>query len=204
MNLAVLLFHAVHELDAVGPYSALEAARRFVPESSEVKLYTVAKSRTSVETSGGLVVTPHWAFASAPEPDVLIVPGGRGVDAALRDRAIGAYLTAQAPRVRVLASVCTGAFLLGHHGLLRDLAATTWAGKRERLRDYEVGDIVEARVVRNRLAGGREVWCGGGVTAGIDVGLELAQALFGREVAERAATQLNYPYWSPEATLTAG
>ena len=55
---------------------------------------------------------------SAPAPDTLIVAGGEGTRAALADAALTAWLRAVAPRVRRLASVCTGAFLLAEAGLL--------------------------------------------------------------------------------------
>jgi len=196
MNIAVLLFNGVHELDVVGPYSVLGAARARLGEDA-FDLFTVAKSRISVQTSGGLVVTPQWAFMSAPAPDVLIVPGGVGVEAARRDRALTAYLAEAAQRVRILLSVSTGAFLLGELGLLRDLRATTWEGQRERLRDFEVGEVVDARVVKNE--GGR--WFTGGVSAGLDGGLELVRELFGEEVAREAAARLAYPFWQPTEAL---
>lgn len=195
MNIAVLLFHEVHELDAVGPYSALYAAKKFLDDPDDLNLYMVAKSRNSVQTSGNLVITPHWAFISAPEPEVLIVPGGRGVDAAMRDKALTMYLLQHAPKLRLLTSVCTGALILGRLGLIRDLRATTHSGSLERLRDYEVGDIVDERVVKNSLADDRGLWCAGGVSAGIDLGLELAQEFYGDNIARQAAEQINYPYW---------
>ena len=172
MNVAVLLFRKVHELDAVGPYSAVNAARHFVPEDA-LDLCTVAKSRRPLQTSGGLTLTPHHDFASAPPPDVLIVPGGRGVDGAARDEAVLGYVLEHARRAKLLVSVCTGAFLLGEAGLLRGLRANTWAGKRERLLDYEVGEIVDARVVKNE-----RVWCAGGVSAGIDAGLDVVEEFY--------------------------
>lgn len=196
MNIAIVLFHEVHELDAVGPYSTIHAAKGFMDEPESLNLYLVAKSRNSVETAGGLVMTPHWAFASAPEPDVLIVPGGKGVDKAIRDKVVTDYIASKAKTVKLLASVCTGAFLLGSLGLLRDLRATTWAGKRDRLLDYEVGEIVDARVAKNP-----GVWCGGGVTAGIDLGLEFIRDFIGEGVAIRTAEQINYPFWKPGADL---
>ena len=197
INVAVLLFPEVHELDAVGPYSAVNAARHFVSEDA-LSLFTVAKSRHPLQTSGGLTLTPHHDFASAPSPDVLIVPGGRGVDGAARDEAVLGYVLEHVPHTKLLVSVCTGAFLLGEAGLLRGLRANTWAGKRERLLDYEVGEIMDARVVKNE-----RVWCAGGVSAGIDAGLDVVEELYGAEVAEKAAVQINYPFWAREPEKTA-
>ena len=189
MNIALLLFHEVHELDVVSTYSTLRAGLN----GSEDDLFTVAKSRNSVQTSGALTLTPQWAFMSAPEPDILIIPGGAGVDAAGRDKALTAYLKDKVTRVKLLVSVSTGAFLLGELGLLRDLRATTWWPLRERLLDYEVGEIVEARVVKNE-----RVWCTGGASAGLDVGLELLREFYGEEVAQGAAERVAYPFWKPQ------
>lgn len=202
MNIALLLYHHVNELDLVGPYTALHTAMRLLeaPEGEEAALYTVAKARNSVESSGGLIITPHWAFASAPPPDVLVVPGGAGWQAASRDRVIVGFIRDHAPRLRLLMGVCTGVLILGELGLLRDLRATTFGAYQDKLRDYEVGEIMSARVVKN--ANG--LWCAGGVTAGIDAGLELASELFGRGVAERTAAHLNYPLWRAETLKQGG
>ena len=190
MNIALLLYHEVHELDVVSTYSVIRTASA---SADDLNLFTTAKSRNSVQTSGGLTVTPQWAFMSAPEPDVLIIPGGAGVDAASRDRALTSYLTGKAESVRLLVSVSTGAFLLGELGLLRDLRATTWLPLRERLLDYEVGEVVEARVVKNE-----RVWCAGGASAGLDVGLELLREFYGEEVAAGAAERVAYPFWNAQ------
>ncbi len=115
-----------------------------------------------------------------------------------RDEAVLGYVLERAPRAKLLVSVCTGAFLLGEAGLLRGLRANTWAGKRERLLDYGVGEIVDARVVKNE-----RVWCAGGVSAGIDAGLDVVEALYGAEVAQKAATGINYPFWARELEKTA-
>jgi transcriptional regulator GlxA family with amidase domain len=182
MNVAVLLYNDVAELDAFGPYSVLAAARGALAEDA-LDLYTVARSRMSVLTAGGLVVTPHWAFMSAPAPDVLVVPGG-AVDGVKRDRAVMGYLAEHAPKVRLLLGVGSGAFLLGELGLVRDQRATAWAGALERLRDYEAGEILAEGVAKNES--GR--WFVGGGASALAGGLELVRELFG-EAASGAARE---------------
>ena len=187
LKIAVLLYNGVADLDALGVYSVLGAAKPALPEDT-LELYTVARSRMSVMTAGGLVVTPHWAFMSAPPPDVLVVPGG-DVDTIKKDRAVMAYLSDHAPKVRVCTAVGTGAFLLGELGLVRDMDATTWAGALERLRDYEVGEIVGAPVVKNQLEGGSRWFTGGGEKS-LTAGLELLKELFGPDVAGAVGERL--------------
>lgn len=201
LNVGVLLFHQVHELDAIGPYSAMASARQFLGDSQALNVYTLAKSRNSVESSGGIVITPTWAFASAPAPDVLLVPGGAGVYAAQRDKALMNYLRDAMPQLQLLSSVCTGALILGELGWLRDKRATTWAGKQSLLLDYQVAEIVDARVVKNLPQGQQApIWCAGGVSAGIDMGLSIIEAFFGADVANKAAVQINYPFWTAETS----
>lgn len=187
LKIAVLLYNGVADLDALGVYSVLGAATTTLPEDT-LELYTVARSRMSVTTAGGLVVTPHWAFMSAPPPDVLIIPGG-DVDTVKKDRAVMAYLGEHAPGVRICVGIGTGAFLLGELGLVRDQDATTWAGALERLRDYEVGEIVDAPVVKNQLDGGSR-WFAGGGQKSLTAGLALLGELFGPDVAEDVGERL--------------
>lgn len=187
LKIAVLLYNGVADLDALGVYSVLGAAKTVLPDGT-LDLYTVARSRMSVTTAGGLVVTPHWAFMSAPPPDALVIPGG-DVDTVKKDRAVMAYLIEYAPKVRICSAVGTGAFLLGELGLVRDQDATTWAGALERLRDYDVGDIVDAPVVKNQVEG-ESRWFSGGGTRSLTLGLELLRELFGSDVAEAVGERL--------------
>ncbi len=186
-NVAVLLYNGVADLDAFSLYSVLGAAKSELPEDA-LDLHTVARSRMSVTTSSGLVVTPHWAFMSAPPPDVLVIPGG-DVDTVKKDRAVMAYLERYAAAVRLCVGIGTGAFLLGELGLVRDMDATTWAGALERLRDYEVGEISDAPLVKNQLENGSRWFSGGGMKS-LGAGLELVQELFGSTVAAAVGERL--------------
>ena len=187
LKIAVLLYNGVADLDALGVYSVLGAAKTTLPEDT-LELFTVARSRMSVTTAGGLVVTPHWAFMSAPPPDVLVIPGG-DVDTVKKDRAVMAYLGEHAPKVRICVGIGTGAFLLGELGLVRDMDATTWAGALGRLRDYDVGEIIDAPVVKNQLEQGSR-WFAGGGEKSLTVGLALLGALFGPDVADVVGERL--------------
>lgn len=177
MNIALLLYNEVSELEAFGLYSVLAAAKALVPEG-ELGVYTVARSRMSVQTLGGLVVTPHWAFMSAPEPDVLVIPGGQ-TGAVRRDRAVTSYLEAQAARVSRCLALGTGAFLLGEVGLVRDMDAASLGEGSDTLRDFEVGGLRDEPLVKND--NGR--WFAGRGLAAVGAGLELLRDLLGDDVA---------------------
>ena len=189
MNIGVVLFHEVNELDVVGPYAVLDTARVLLVEADAdgFDLFTVAKSRNSVQTSAAMTVTPSWAFASAPPFDVLVVPGGRGVEGALKDKPLRHYLQAQRPTLKILASVSGGALLLGALGYLKDQVVTTHPDLFGRVEDYEVLRVSKDRVVKNASG----VWCAGGGAAGLELALELVRHLYDDALAKRVARHLD-------------
>ena len=192
MNIGVLLFHEVGELDVVGPYSVLSAARDLLEDDKAFDLFTVAKSRNSVQTAAAMTVTPTWAFASAPPVDVLIVPGGRGVEAGMKDRALTQYLMMRRENLELLASVSSGALLLGELGYLKDKTVTTHPSLFERIEDYEVRRVAQDRVVKDG-----DLWTSGGSTAGLDLGLELVRHFFSDDLARRVAKHLDITVSQP-------
>ena len=109
-----------------------------------------------------------------------------GVDVRLRVRLAGAGAEP---------SVCTGALELGAAGLLKGSgAATHWAS-------MEFLEAFGATPVNKRVCIDRNRITGGGVTAGIDFGLLLAEVLSDRMTAEKIQLYMEY---IPEPPFTAG
>jgi cyclohexyl-isocyanide hydratase len=187
MNIAVLLFHEVHELDAVTIYSILHTAKNFLADPDSFNLYTIAKGRNSVQTVGGFTITPNYAFASTPQPDILIVPGGVGIEKACKDKLICAYLEDIRPSLKMLVSISGGAFLLGKLGFLRGQQATTHPDNVAALEEFEVAGTSLERVVKNPSG----IWCAGGSMAAAEVGLELIQDLLGKEMMHTVKKRLD-------------
>lgn len=179
MNATFLLFPQVTLLDLVGPLQVLHR----VPG---LACHLVAASREPVPSDCGLTAIPTATYADAPPADVLVVPGGYGVEGVLRDPVALAFVAAQAAGARWVTSVCTGALILGKVGALRGRRATTHAGYLPLLADAGAIPVAE-RVVRDG-----NVLTGGGVTAGLDFGLILAAALAGEAEARRIAVTLEY------------
>jgi len=95
------------------------------------------------------------------------------------------FLRAQAPGAGFVASVCTGALVLGAAGLLRGKRATTHWAYRDLLIPF--GAVpTQSRVVRDG-----SLMTGGGVTAGIDFGLALVAELAGPERARPSSCSSN-------------
>lgn len=179
MNIVFVLFPNVTQLDFTGPLQVLSR----VPGA---KVHIVAKSLAPVSTDAVLTLNPTTTFEDCPSADVLVVPGGFGVDDAINDSELMAFVGHEGARAKYVTSVCTGAFILGAAGLLKDKRATThWAYHDELTK---VGATpVKARVVRDG-----NIFTGGGVTAGLDFAFTLAAELGGDDVARAIQLGLEY------------
>ena len=179
LRIGFVVFPDVTQLDFTGPLQVLSRA-------PGAEIHIVAATMASVRTDTVLAIPPTDTFDTCPDLDVICIPGGFGVDTAMNDAALIAFVRRRAAQARYVASVCTGAFILGAAGLLNGRRATThWAYHAELAR---VGAIpVKARSVRDG-----DIFTGGGVTAGIDFALVLLEEIAGRPAAEAAQLTLEY------------
>jgi transcriptional regulator GlxA family with amidase domain len=173
MNVGVLLFHEVSELEAVVPYGLLAAARTLLDDPKELGVCTIAKSRNSVQTAGAMTITPTWAFMSAPAIDTLIIPGGPGVEAALKDRALKLYLQTRKGDFTRVITIGSGVLIAGENGFLCDQVIAAPAALYDRVEGYEVASISSDRVVKNS-----QLWCASVSSAAQEMTLALIQDAF--------------------------
>jgi transcriptional regulator GlxA family with amidase domain len=195
-RVGILIFDEVEVLDFAGPYEVFSRTR-LVPgvesrrsnASAPFEVFTVAASRAPVTATGGLRVLPDVDFDSAPPIDILVVPGGFGTRALLRDEATLAWIRQTAAAARQVTSVCTGALLLARTGLLAGRRATTHWGALGLLAEVDPTIRVEPdhRVVDDGIV------TSAGVSAGIDMALAVVESLCGRAVADETAHYMDYP-----------
>lgn len=178
-KVAILLFDGAQIIDFAGPYEMF---------GSYCDVYTVAASKSPITTSMGLTVVPKYSFADAPQPDVLVVPGG-GVKAASEDPATLDWVRNVTAHDQRTMSVCNGAFILAHAGLLDGLSATTTAGNIDRL----AREFPKTKVVRDqRYVDNGKIITTGGLTAGIDGALHVIGKMFGEGAADGVAIGEEY------------
>jgi transcriptional regulator GlxA family with amidase domain len=122
---------------------------------------------------------------------VLIVPGGV-VTAELAKPPVAQWIAGMARDCELVASVCTGAFLLAQAGLLDEQEATTHWSDIDDLRS--MFPDVRVQPQRRWIDNGRVV-TSAGISAGIDMSLHLVERLAGRALALGTARQMEYD-WS--------
>ena len=188
MRIAALVFPRLTQLDLTGPYEVFSR----VPGA---EMMLVARTLNPVRSEFGLPITPTFTFDDAPQCDILFTPGGPGVNDAVLDDRLLAFVRAQAKAARYVTSVCSGALILGAAGLLDGYRATTHWASMEFLRGFGATPSDE-RIVRdrNRITAG-------GVTAGIDFGLALVAELCGEEMAKQIQLWIEY---DPHPPFVAG
>jgi cyclohexyl-isocyanide hydratase len=180
MRIAFFLFPRLTLLDFAGVYDALRRIPLLQIDPA-VSLHIIA-TESPLDDEGGTRIVPHSVYPSLDEYDLLIVPGGLGTRA-LGDEAID-YLRTWG-REKPLASVCTGALLIGRAGLLEGRRATTHFDHYQRLAPYCREVIRDVRVVEDG-----HVVTAGAVSSSLDLGLHLVEKYW--HARERVALSMSY------------
>jgi transcriptional regulator GlxA family with amidase domain len=188
-NLAVPIFEDVEVLDFCGPFEVFSVANVFT-DPPAFHVFTVAEKAGPVVTRGGLSVNPQHRLADCPRPDLLLVPGGQGTRREMHNAVLTGWIKARYQEAEMVLSVCTGALLLAKAGLLDGLEATTHHGAIDLLREVAPKATVHAD---RRFVDNGWVVCAGGIAAGIDMSLHAVARLLGKELAVKAARQMEYP-----------
>ena len=191
-RVGILLYDNVEALDFAGPYEVFTTATRMQARlapgaAAPFSVCTVSRDGGHVRARAGMVVQTDHAFHDAPAIDVLLIPGGVH-DTAMKDAVTLQWLAHTAARCEIVASICTGAFLLAAAGIADDAPLTThWE---------DLTDLRTAFPRRSVVDGVRWVEHGtivssAGIAAGIDMSLHLVERLAGRALAERTARQMD-------------
>lgn len=197
-RVAIVVFPEVEVLDFAGPFEVFsvtrldEGSRRETESPFEVRL--VADRPGPVRATGGLTVVADHGLDDGFVPDVVVVPGGRGARAAMDDERLVSWVVDAARGAEVVASVCTGALVLGRAGLLEGRRATTHWSALDRMAELFPG----VRVVKDwHVVDEGAVVTSAGISAGIDMALALVTRFHGEGVGEATARYMEYP-WPPD------
>ena len=186
-RIGFLVFDGITALDLAGPLDAFTTPTVDGTTRSVYDAITLGLTRKVCAAESGMMIRPSASLADAPALDTLIVPGGSGLREPKRLHAVSAWLAARAPKIRRVASVCTGVYALAHAGLLDGRRATThWRFAADVARRFP-----RVRVEPNSLfiKDGR-FYTSAGVTSGIDLSLALIEEDLGPHAALAVAREL--------------
>ncbi len=171
----------VHLLDLTGPvhvFATLEAIQPGITLH-----YLKLEEAGDIRSSAGLFFGQLSVFDDyeLTARDIIFIPGLDpkvlfDADFLRRCRPLFVWLTKQLTNGALVCSVCTGAFLLGEAGLLRQRECTTHWNYLDRFSQR----FPEARLLRNRLfVRDGTIFTSAGVASGIDLALHIVESLVG-------------------------
>ena len=188
-RVALLAFPRLTFLDLVGVYDAL---RRIAPMGIDPDVtHRIIGTEAEIVDDTGLIVRADSVYEDLARFDLLYVPGGFGTRALMGDRRFIEYLKTWGTE-RPLASVCTGALLLGAAGYLEGKRATTHHRAYDLLRPYCREVVTDRRIVDED-----GVVTAGGVSSSLDLGLYLVEKFWGAAARQKIAAQMEYRAYSP-------
>ena len=198
-NVAIVIWNGAEILDWGGPAEVFESAARYgaIDDKPAFRVYTVSKTTEPIVSQRFINVVPNYSIEDAPKPDIVVLPGG-GTNAILEDEAFLAWAGKVAKESEIALSVCTGAFVLGKHGMLDGKEVTTWYDATDALAEqFPKADVQPGR----RFVDNGHVVTTAGVSAGIDGALHVVARLLGYSVALKTAEYMEYG-WMPEPYLS--
>ena len=186
----ILLFNEVEVLDFAGPYEVFSIATAKDSKDKLFRVITIAERKEPISARNGLKVLPDYDFFDCPKLDILIIPGGFGAEEIeIHNKTLLPWIQARANDTAIVASVCTGAFLLAEAGLLNGKKATTHWMDADRLEK----DYPEILVQRNvKYVDEDPIFTAGGISAGIHLSFYLLKKLVGETIASYTAKRMEY------------
>jgi transcriptional regulator GlxA family with amidase domain len=181
MKTAILLFDDYTALDVIGPYEVLSK----LPDS---QICFVGLENKAYKDSHGLEIIAGYAIHEITQADILLIPGGFGVDKILKDNVIIEWIKKVDSTSKWTVSVCSGSLLLAEAGLLTGKNCTTHWGRKKQLRNYNV--IVSDQYERYIQDG--KIITSAGVSAGIDMALYLVSKIAGDQSAQMIQLAMEY------------
>lgn len=180
MRLAAFIFDGITTLDVIGPLQVLSR----VPGLSITMVGKTAGPVTDRDIPLQLVADS--SIADVTEADILLVPGGLGTRALVKDEEVLGWIRRIDAKSRWTTSVCTGSLLLAAAGVIAGRRSTThWAAA-------DMLNSLGAKFTTERVVEDGKYIMAAGVSSGIDMGLTLAARLADENTAKTIQLFIEY------------
>lgn len=204
----LILYDGFQLIDVCGPLDVLNNLSHRVPgiSLSLIAEDTFPKSTTPKEWPANMgmgpfttsqTLQPTHDFKSAPELDVLIIPGGMGSFDPARTgqpnpavvEPIVKFARERYPSLKHLLTVCTGSGILSQSGLLDDKKATLFKGAWDIITKWrpQVHWLPKARWTEDG-----NIWTSSGVASGTDLMFAFVEKIYGDQTAKEISNWMEY------------
>ncbi|MGR9074188.1 MAG: GlxA family transcriptional regulator [Gammaproteobacteria bacterium] len=190
-TVGIIVYPGVEIIDVVGPmevftFANLELEKEGLTSKPVYQVKVLGKDDDPVATLSGLKILPTHIYGETMDRlDTLIIPGG--AVSSIKDTELIEWIHKHSKKVRRLASVCTGAFVLAKGGLLDGRRATThWFYTDKFKHEYPAVRLEPDKI----FVCDESIWSSGGITAGIDLALAMVEEDWGHKLALHIARHL--------------
>ncbi|MCG8317851.1 MAG: DJ-1/PfpI family protein [Pseudomonadales bacterium] len=194
MNVGIYIYDNAEVLDFSGPFEVFSTASRVCKNNQPFNVCLIAETLDVVTARAGYRVLPDFEISNHPNLDVLIIPGGVHTHEMNKQNILD-WIYRESARVSLIASVCTGAFLLAQaHVLTNQQVTTHWEDIPDLKTQFPKLDVIS----QMRWVDQGNLVTSGGISAGIDMSLHLISKLHSIELAEATAMQMEFS-WTKNA-----
>jgi transcriptional regulator GlxA family with amidase domain len=189
-TIGIFVYNGFNTLDAIGPFQVLS-------QLMGTKVFFVSKEKGFVKNQSGLEFKVDKSISEVKNLDMLLIPGGAAETfKTTLDTTVLNWIKEIDKTSTYTTSVCTGAWILGAAGVLKDKNATTnWYRAEEMLLRYG------AHFKQERWVRDGKYWTSAGVTAGLDMSLAIVNELMGEKYTQGVMLDLEY---DPQPPFNAG
>lgn len=179
-SIGILVYDGVNDLDCMGP--------KYVFGQTGNKVQFISIKEGNITTVVGTQIVPNTTIDKVQQLDILIIPGGfKGTIEAAYNEKLQNWIRMIDKNSKYTCGVCTGVWILGSTGLLKDkLAVTNWYKEDEFLKKYG------AKPANKRYINDGKYWTSAGVTAGMDMALAIVNDNWGEKYTQGIMLDMEY------------
>jgi transcriptional regulator GlxA family with amidase domain len=190
MNIGIYIYNQAEVLDFSGPFEVFSTASRLDVAVEPFSVFLVSETGKTVTARAGFSVNPTFGFHDHPHIDLLVIAGGVHTEEIKKSQVLH-WIASTAKKAKLVASVCTGAFLLAEAGVLSNQNVTThWEDIPDLRKNYPNLHVH----ANKRWIDEGQIVTSAGISAGIDMSLHLVSRLHSKELAEKTAKQMEFDW----------
>ncbi len=179
-SIGILVYDGVNDLDCNGP--------KYVLGQTGNRVKFIAIKPGNIKTVMGTQIIPDATIDEIGQLDILVIPGGfKGTIEAAYDEKLHNWIRMIDKKSKYTCGVCTGVWVLGATGLLKDkFAVTNWYEEEKFLKKYG------AKPANKRYTHDGKYWTSAGVTAGMDMALAIVNDNWGEKYTQGIMLDMEY------------
>ena len=190
MNIGIYIYDKAEVLDFSGPFEVFSTASRICRGNKPFNTFLIGQTGKTVIARGGYEIIPKFSFNNSPHIDLLIIAGGVYAEEIKKEPVI-TWIKEKSKAATIIASVCTGIFLLAKASVVTNQTVTThWEDIAELKASFPNLNVQNSK----RWVADGNVISSAGISAGIDMSLHLITIIYSKMLAEQTAKQMEY-HW---------